>query len=165
MAAYYGKLKKLWDELQEIEGIPVCECGAMNHCTCLLLKKMLEREYKNRVMQFLMGLNDSYEHVRTNKLSTDPLPTVNKVFHTVMQIERQKDITGLGNNQQDSVALNANRQSQYRQGDGKKEFKKDKADKSHLKCYHCNAKGHTKDSCFKIIGYPDWYKGPREKTQ
>jgi len=22
--------------------------------------------------------------------------------------------------------------------------------------------GHTQDQCFKIIGYPDWYEGPRE---
>lgn len=30
-------------------------------------------------------------------------------------------------------------------------------------CDHCNMKGHTKDGCFKLIGYPDWFKMPKER--
>nr|GFC68145.1 hypothetical protein [Tanacetum cinerariifolium] len=30
-------------------------------------------------------------------------------------------------------------------------------DKSHLKCEECGMNQHTKDQCFKIIGYPDWW--------
>nr|GEX98592.1 ribonuclease H-like domain-containing protein [Tanacetum cinerariifolium] len=30
-------------------------------------------------------------------------------------------------------------------------------DKSHLKCEECGMNRHTKDQCFKIIGYPDWW--------
>nr|GEU43753.1 putative reverse transcriptase, RNA-dependent DNA polymerase [Tanacetum cinerariifolium] len=30
-------------------------------------------------------------------------------------------------------------------------------DKSHLKCEKCGMNRHTKDQCFKIIGYPDWW--------
>ncbi|XP_057246861.1 uncharacterized protein LOC130589573 [Beta vulgaris subsp. vulgaris] len=26
-----------------------------------------------------------------------------------------------------------------------------------LKCEYCKGKGHTKDQCFKLIGFPDWY--------
>lgn len=28
-------------------------------------------------------------------------------------------------------------------------------------CDHCQRNGHTKDQCFKLVGYLDWYKGPR----
>jgi hypothetical protein len=28
-------------------------------------------------------------------------------------------------------------------------------------CDYCNVKGHDKASCFKLIGYPDWY--PRSR--
>ena len=30
-------------------------------------------------------------------------------------------------------------------------------DKSSLHCTHCRKKGHTKEHCFEIIGYPDWW--------
>ena len=34
--------------------------------------------------------------------------------------------------------------------------------KSNRYCDHCQRLGHTQDQCFKIIGYPDWYEGPRD---
>lgn len=29
-------------------------------------------------------------------------------------------------------------------------------------CSHCNMDGHIREGCFKLIGYPDWYK-PKSK--
>ncbi|XP_056693607.1 uncharacterized protein [Spinacia oleracea] len=46
----------------------------------------------------------------------------------------------------------------------KKDFREMKRIKQELKCDHCDMKGHTKDGCFKLIGYPDWFKGPKGKT-
>ncbi|XP_047944376.1 uncharacterized protein LOC125190976 [Salvia hispanica] len=34
----------------------------------------------------------------------------------------------------------------------------DDEDKSKLVCSHCKRKRHTKDSCFELIGYPDWWE-------
>lgn len=31
---YFHKLKRIWDELQVLEGIPICTCGVMSQCTC-----------------------------------------------------------------------------------------------------------------------------------
>nr|GFB48792.1 hypothetical protein [Tanacetum cinerariifolium] len=43
--------------------------------------------------------------------------------------------------------------------DGKKQ-PATRDDKSHLKCEECGMNRHTKDQCFKIIGYPDlWTDG------
>lgn len=39
-----------------------------------------------------------------------------------------------------------------------------KPDKSHLTCSHCKRKGHTKDQCFQLLGYPDWWEGKRVTT-
>ncbi|KAL0416181.1 UNVERIFIED_CONTAM: Retrovirus-related Pol polyprotein from transposon RE1, partial [Sesamum latifolium] len=36
--------------------------------------------------------------------------------------------------------------------------KKGSVDKRNLICEHCRKLGHTKDTCFKIHGVPDWYK-------
>lgn len=83
VASYYSKLKKVWDELQAIEGLPACNCGDFVH-SCELIKRMLDRDSTTKLMQFLMGLNDAYENMRNTILSSDPLPTVNRAFHLVM---------------------------------------------------------------------------------
>lgn len=118
-------------------------------------------------MQFLMGLNDAYEHVRSNVLSMDPLPSVNKVFHMVMQIERQKGVTSAQGTAQESQAFAVDRSAQYKTGEyGKRDFKKLKMEKyEKLRCEYCHAKGHTKEGCLKLIGYPEWFPGKKGKQQ
>lgn len=37
-----------------------------------------------------------------------------------------------------------------------------KMDKSNLMCDYCKVKGHTRQTCFKINGYPEWYKKMQE---
>ena len=40
-------------------------------------------------------------------------------------------------------------------------------DKSTSKCIHCHKKGHTKDRCFELVGYLDWWEhnhNPRKKN-
>nr|GEY12892.1 hypothetical protein [Tanacetum cinerariifolium] len=44
----------------------------------------------------------------------------------------------------------------FRRFDGQKK-PATRDDKSHLKCEECGMNRHTKDQCFKIIGYPDWW--------
>ncbi len=60
VAAYYTKLKKLWDQLSVIMPFPNCSC---EYCTCDLQKRLNEMLNKSRLMQFLMGLNDAFEQV------------------------------------------------------------------------------------------------------
>ena len=38
-------------------------------------------------------------------------------------------------------------------------------DKSSLNCTHCRKKGHTKEQCFEIIGYPDWWDTRKKNTK
>lgn len=40
-------------------------------------------------MQFLRGLNDQYNNVRSNILMMDPLPTIAKEFSYAVQQQRQ----------------------------------------------------------------------------
>ena len=89
---YYTKLKTLWDELKDFRPIPTCNCGGM--------KTLMEYQQHEYVMQFLMGLNESYTQI----LMQDPLPSINKVFSLVVQEERQRSLTHLN---YDSVACNA----------------------------------------------------------
>ncbi|XP_074276882.1 uncharacterized protein LOC141600536 [Silene latifolia] len=51
---YYGKIKNLWENIDTMDPIPQCTCGAMNNCTCQLLKRLLDRHYYiNRLRELL----------------------------------------------------------------------------------------------------------------
>ena len=82
MAAYYGKLKTLWDELADCEQIPTCECGGYK---CSIASKLEKRREEEKVHQFLMGLDDAiYGTVRSNLLANDPLPSLNRVYSAMI---------------------------------------------------------------------------------
>ena len=76
VSSYFTKLKTLWEELSNYKHNPVCSCGAV--------KELSESYNEERIMQFLMGLNDSYSHIRGQILLADPLPTINKVFSLIL---------------------------------------------------------------------------------
>lgn len=44
-------------------------------------------------MQFLMGLNDVHEQVRTNVVSREPLPNIDEAYAMVLQDEIRKGIS------------------------------------------------------------------------
>ena len=52
----------------------------------------MNHQRQEYVMQFLMGLNESYGGIRGQILMLDPLPLVAKVFNLVFQEERQRTI-------------------------------------------------------------------------
>lgn len=39
-----------------------------------------------------------------------------------------------------------------------------KIDKNKLLCDHCKRKGHTKDGCFELHGYPSWWEKGKPRT-
>jgi hypothetical protein len=84
VSTYYTRLKSLWDKLNNFRSIPDCSCGA--------LKILLDNKQHEYVMQFLMGLNDSFSHVRAQILMTEPFPPITKAFALVVQEERQRNI-------------------------------------------------------------------------
>lgn len=52
----------------------------------------LERENENKLIQFLLGLSDLYEHVKNQILILDPLPSVNKAYPMVLRAEKQREV-------------------------------------------------------------------------
>lgn len=131
-------IKKLWDELV------ILEC--LTSCTCSVAKEYVDVTNTNKLMQFLMRLDENFEQVRNQILLLDPFPFINKVYSMVLKFETQKVVSSFTENV-GSVAL-------LTKGQGPKNTKK-KPD--HKKEYynHYNMDGHMKDNYFKLIGYPD----------
>nr|GEV94667.1 hypothetical protein [Tanacetum cinerariifolium] len=50
----------------------------------------------------------------------------------------------------------------YRQNDGNKKWVTSD-DKSHLKCEECGMSRHTKEQCFRIVGYRNWWTDGNKK--
>nr|XP_043615690.1 uncharacterized protein LOC122587575 [Erigeron canadensis] len=157
VAAYYNKMKRFWDELTSLNGVPNCVCGKMQECACGITKKFQEIESRTKLMQFLMRLNDGFESVRNQILSMDPLPNINKAYYIVQQVEKQKQVT---TSVPDPSAYFAN-QNSHKQG-----FRRDNRNGDQIKmknCTYCKQDGHSYEQCFERLGYPDWYKGKKTK--
>ncbi|GAU44048.1 hypothetical protein TSUD_300180 [Trifolium subterraneum] len=85
ISAYYTKMKKLWQELDNFRPIPETSC----HDNCQAIAKMREYKDSDQVIRFLKGLNDQYSAVRSQIMLKEPLPNIGKVYSLLVQQERQ----------------------------------------------------------------------------
>ncbi|XP_058005394.1 retrovirus-related Pol polyprotein from transposon RE1 [Hevea brasiliensis] len=146
---YFTKLKKLWDELACLKQFPVCECEAS--------KEIAEMENNTKLIQFLMGLNPSYDHIRNQILLMDPFPPVNKAYSMALQVEKQREINTFSlDSTESSVAMLAKGLSSKRIHEGNKNQnkRKDGIKKEDKYCQHCKTTGHFSESCFNVTPYP-----------
>ena len=127
---------------------------------------------KQKLFQFLHGLDRRFDPIKREILRLDPLPTAETAYATVRKEAAHQSIlgattteshgiaTGLvaGSGEKDGVGLSSRG---YRRNDEKKPFNKE--DKSHLTCEECGMSRHTKEQCFRIVGYPDWWTDGHKK--
>lgn len=59
------------------------------------MQNIVEPHQQEHVMKFLMGLNDTSEHVRAQIILQYPLPPLNKVFSLITREERQWEIRSI----------------------------------------------------------------------
>nr|GEZ41060.1 hypothetical protein [Tanacetum cinerariifolium] len=149
------------DELQNLNGVPVCSCGKTQECSCGLVEKFLEIQGRSKLVQFFMKLNDDYESVRNQKLSMDPLLNVNRAYYIVQQVENQKQVTYHVADLMDFFANMSQNKFIKKENRGKGELRQDVKGVRH--CTGCGQDGHTVEQCFEKIGYTDWYKGKKNK--
>ncbi|KAF7154617.1 hypothetical protein RHSIM_Rhsim01G0137000 [Rhododendron simsii] len=76
VAAYHTRMKSCWDALSHLTNLPSCTCGAA--------KAISDLQQQFRLLQFLMGLNDSFTGVRSQMLLMEPLPSVNKAYSLLL---------------------------------------------------------------------------------
>ncbi|XP_059302295.1 uncharacterized protein LOC132054269 [Lycium ferocissimum] len=76
IAAYFTKMRSLWDELNCSYVGPECTCGA--------LPKFIQDQ---QLFQFLSGLNESFSTVKSNTLMMTPLSSLSKVYSLLQNDE------------------------------------------------------------------------------
>ncbi|XP_070050350.1 uncharacterized protein [Nicotiana tomentosiformis] len=135
VVVYFTKLKELWAEYDVL--VPSPNCG------CPKSKEHMIHLQQQRVMQFLDGLNDTYDHARRQIFMKTTELTLNQAYAPITQDENQQCVGGgVIGHKTDPLTMQAGR------GQGFHERKQ------YLQCEHCRMRGHTKENCYKIVRYP-----------
>ena len=141
VAAYYTRLKKLWDELGSYNDT-VCSCGADHK--------------RRRLMQFLMGLNESYNAIRGQILLMNPLPDVAKAYSSIVQEEKQRSLGATRETTENSAMVVRRAEPMalaVRHGQGSSS-RSNPSNRKPLHCSYCDRDHHVRETCWKLNGYP-----------
>ncbi|XP_073035240.1 uncharacterized protein [Primulina eburnea] len=131
----FDKLKQLWDEFASLVILPSCECAAA--------KRYVDHDQQHRLLQFLKGLNESYASIRSQIMMMSPLPIVGQPFSIFSQEESHHSLSAI---EHPPTVFYSN---QIRPDDQRKDI---------MKCEYCNWNGHSKENCYKIVGYLSWHR-------
>ncbi|XP_074290303.1 uncharacterized protein LOC141617034 [Silene latifolia] len=142
VTTYYGKLKVIWDSLVVHEPPFACHCGG---CKCNIGPDATKRLDNERLHQFFMGLDSSlYGNIRSQQLQLDPLPSLARAYHAVLQEERLRAPSQTVVDAGDVAAFATPRQPLF--------------------CQFCDTRGHEPSACYiKLNRFPDWW-GDRPRT-
>lgn len=153
IVAYFNKAKKAWDEFTAVGATPKCTCGK---CECDVNSRLQGYEQEQRVIQFIMGLNESYTPVRGNILMMKPFPTLGQVYSLLVQEEKQRQVKSGGIFQTESASFSAETGQIGGQSSGRLlQARKQERGKTRPYCSHCKRQGHIMETCYKIHGYPN----------
>ncbi|KAL0291398.1 UNVERIFIED_CONTAM: Retrovirus-related Pol polyprotein from transposon RE2 [Sesamum calycinum] len=84
---YFSRLWMIWDEMDVLMPTSQCTCG----WTCEAFKAAADQAVFTKLIQFLMGLNEMFDHMRDQLLVMDPVPTVNKAYLMILRVEKQRE--------------------------------------------------------------------------
>lgn len=76
LSVYYSRLKDLWDEFDSIVPPPSCDCDKS--------KEYNDSIDRQKLLQFFMGLNDSYRKARSQILMLNPPPNVKQCYAMIV---------------------------------------------------------------------------------
>ncbi|GJZ66690.1 ribonuclease H-like domain-containing protein [Tanacetum coccineum] len=79
---YYHKLNALWKQFEAMIELPKCVCNAS--------EGFKKHNQLMKLMQFLMGLDDSYMQIRSSILFREVLPDVRSAYATISSEESHR---------------------------------------------------------------------------
>jgi len=143
ISEYFTRLRLRWAEFDSLALFPDCNCAGSRGF----------RDFMNRqkLLQFLMGLNESYEQARGHILMLILIPSVNQAYSMMIERESQRNMTNVT-----SQAMNMEIAA-FSSGRGTHNNNKPKKNWN-VQCDHCKIMGHVKSDCYRLIGYPPDFK-------
>ncbi|KAI4348031.1 hypothetical protein L6164_008793 [Bauhinia variegata] len=143
LSEYYGELVEIFQELDHRDTVVMKDPDDV-----ITYKKSIERL---RVHIFLAGLDEEFDQVRGEILCKELVPGLEEC-HALIRREAVRRAT-LKEETRTSEAAAMMTKNQQKSTKG--------VDKSSYKCTHYNQTGHTKDRCYELVGYPEWWDHSR----
>ncbi|XP_071714177.1 uncharacterized protein [Rutidosis leptorrhynchoides] len=146
LSDYYHKLNAMWrqfDDMVKIDDIVSANQSFQEHCQFL------------KLMQFLMGLDDVYTPIKSQILTSDPVPSVKVAFSISSRDESHRMHSNQTQNakiQSTAFVSKTGFNNSNNSGNNRRKYRNPP-----LKCTKCNMLGHTVDRCSELIGYPPGY--------
>ncbi|CAH9083529.1 unnamed protein product [Cuscuta europaea] len=144
VSAYFSRLRRIWDEMASINTGPNCDCGK---CSCNISKQINESKDRDRLYDFLMGLDDIYGQLKTQILATRPIPTLTAAYHLISESEQHRSIASARKPSVDGIAFQV-------QAKGEIDLNRRQNLRGNRSCSHCGKTNHTYEHCFELNGYP-----------
>ncbi|KAK9715361.1 hypothetical protein RND81_06G159800 [Saponaria officinalis] len=134
---------------------PTCSCA----CSFGSKTKQIKYLEDQKIVQFLMGLNDSYTIIRGTILMQNPLPKLSTVYNNLVQEERQREIHNVTQFQMDSASFYARNSRNKLNYSGNPYYTQKQSVvlpdskrplATNLECRYCKRQGHTIEKCFRL---------------
>ncbi|KAG7546410.1 Integrase catalytic core [Arabidopsis suecica] len=149
-ADYFGKLKVMWDDLDDYEPLLTCCC---DKTTCSHMLRQIKRRDHERIHQFLMGLDAAqFGTTRTNilsRLSRDESITLDSIYSDIIAEERHLTVARSKEERVDAIGFAVQ--------NGVNAIASVTRVNNTGPCTHCGRSNHNADTCFKLHGVPEWY--------
>ncbi|KAJ0586915.1 putative transcription factor interactor and regulator CCHC(Zn) family [Helianthus annuus] len=167
VAVYFTKLRSLWDEIESVLPIPKCSCSG---CKCDVGKKLAEFKEKERLYEFLLGLDSDFSTIRTQVLAMKPTPNFREAYRLTLEDEHQRNLTSGRRNSdptvfQTSVQTSKENRNPQQCSAGNQGSKRPENPNKNEVCGHCGKTGHNRNGCFEVIGYPEWWPGKTKREK
>ena len=154
LSAYYGKLQQTWQEIDFLRP------GKLKCADDVAARETEISE--ERLYDFLAGLDPHLDHVRSQVLTQTPLPSVRAAYALVNAEANRQTIMLVGPQVEGSAIVAA--PSRFPRGVSNSRSGGSKVTDTR-KCTYCDKDKHTRDTCFKLHGYPDWWVQKKENQK
>lgn len=150
LSVYYGELIEIFSKLDHRDKVVM-----VDETDIASYQKLLQRQ---RVHIFLAGLEGEFEQVRGEILRKDPIPELEECYTLVRREDVRRGVmNGQLENSEASAMVIRNRSIQLKTANG--------GNKPSYKCTHCDQTGHTKNRCYELVGYPEWWDHSRDSRK
>ncbi|XP_071740533.1 uncharacterized protein [Rutidosis leptorrhynchoides] len=138
------------------------------------VKFIVMRRSEQKLFQFLNAVDYKHDNIKRELLRLETLPTVEGAYAAIRKENAHHNIfsnkTEVTNHSGIASGLLAP-VSKSKEPEGHSLVSKNQCrsdyssinDKDNLKCDECGMKRHTKDQCFRIVGYPEWWNNGHKK--
>ncbi|GKD38344.1 ribonuclease H-like domain-containing protein, partial [Tanacetum coccineum] len=156
VSEYYHKLNSLWKKFDILTKMPDCTCEART--------ELVDHGKLLKLMQFLMGLDDIYQPIRSSLLTREILREVKDAFVINYREESHREIPPSSvKSDKPHVSAFVSRQTDNNKNRSdinlsNNDINMKIGNYDNLLCKNYGLKGHTIDRCFEITGYPSGFK-------